>query len=98
VVLGTLVFFQTRSARFTGLGETAGLLAAAGFLVAGLFAFASLRWPSGQEKAVSPLYAADLLGGCAGSVAASLLIVPLAGMDLTAAAMAVLALMALILI
>ncbi|NPV04991.1 MAG: hypothetical protein HPY67_09690 [Syntrophaceae bacterium] len=97
-VLGTLVFFQARTGRFTGLGETSGLLAAAGFLVAGVFAFSSLRWPSGQERAVSPLYAADLLGGCAGSVAASLLIVPLAGMDITAAAMAALALTALALV
>jgi len=98
VMLGTLVFLQARSGRFTGLEETSGLLAAAGFLVSGVFAFASLRWPSGQQRAVSPLYAADLLGGCVGSVAASLLLVPLAGMDITAAAMAALALIALILI
>lgn len=98
VTLGTLVFFQARTEAFSGLAETSGLLAAAGFLVAGVFAFASLRWPSGQERAISPLYAADLFGGCVGSVAASLLIVPLAGMDMTAAGTAVLALLALILI
>ncbi|HQL89743.1 MAG TPA: hypothetical protein PLQ15_04005 [Syntrophales bacterium] len=98
VMLATVVFFQARSGRFTGLEETSGLLAAAGFLVSGVFAFASLRWPSGQERAVSPLYAADLLGGCVGSVAASLLLVPLAGMDITAAATAALALVALMLI
>ena len=89
---------QVRWERFTGLAETSGLLAAAGFLVAGLFAYASLRGVRDQERAISPLYAADLLGGCAGSVAASLVLVPLAGMDLTAAATAVLVLMAGILI
>lgn len=96
--LATLVSFQAWTEGFSGLAETSGLLAAAGFLVAGVFAFASLRWPSGQERAISPLYAADLLGGCAGAVTASLLIVPLAGMDITAAAMAALAFFALILI
>ncbi|OPY06566.1 MAG: Spermidine synthase [Syntrophaceae bacterium PtaB.Bin038] len=97
-VLAALVVFQARMQGLSGLAETSGLLAAAGFLVAGVFAFAALRWPYGQERAVSPLYAADLLGGCVGSVAASLLIVPLAGMDMTAAGMAALALLALILI
>jgi len=47
---------------------------------------------------ISPLYAADLFGGCLGSIAASLLLVPLAGMDMTAAAMAGLALLALLLV
>ena len=97
-IVGTLVFFQARTEGFSGLAETSGLLAATGFLVAGVFAFASLRWPSGQERAISPLYAADLLGGCAGSVAASLLIVPLAGMDMTAAGMVILALLSLLLV
>jgi hypothetical protein len=98
LLLGTLIVVQLRWDRFTGLFETSGLLAAAGFLVAGLFAYASLRGVRNQEGAISPLYAADLLGGCAGSVAASLVLVPLAGMDLTAAGTAVLVLMAAILI
>ncbi len=51
-----------------------------------------------QEKAISPLYAADLFGGCLGSVAASLFMVPLIGMDMTAAAMVGLALAAVLLI
>lgn len=98
VALGTVVYFQVRSEGFSGLEATSGLLAAAGFLVAGVFAYTGLRWASGQENAISPLYAADLFGGCIGSVAASLLIVPLAGMDMTAAAMVVLSLAALLLV
>jgi len=98
ILLGTLAFFQTRISLFTDLAETAGLLAAAGFLVAGVFAYASFRRVPDQEKAISPLYAADLFGGCLGSVAASLFMVPLFGMDLTAAAMVILSLAALLLV
>jgi len=98
VLLGTLAFFQARIGLFTGLAETAGLLAAAGFLVAGVFAYASFRRVPDPEKVISPLYAADLFGGCLGSIAASLLLVPLAGMDVTAAAMVGLVLLALLLI
>lgn len=98
MLLGTLAFFQARIGRFAELAETAGLLAAAGFLVAGVFAYASLRGAPDQEKAISPLYAADLFGGCLGSVAASLFMVPLIGMDMTAAAMVVLSLLAVLLV
>jgi spermidine synthase len=97
-LLGALVFSQARIGLLTDLAETAGLLAAAGFLVAGVFAYASFRRVPDPEKVISPLYAADLFGGCLGSVAASLLLVPLLGMDLTAAAMAILSLAALLLV
>ena len=97
-LLGTLAFFQARIGRFAELAETAGLLAAAGFLVAGVFAYASLRGAPDQEKAISPLYAADLFGGCLGSVVASLFMVPLIGMDMTAAGMVILSLVAVLLI
>jgi hypothetical protein len=98
MLLGTLAFFQSQIGRFAELAETAGLLAAAGFLVAGVFAYASLRNTPDQEKAISPLYAADLFGGCLGSVAASLFMVPLIGMDMTAAGMVILSLVAVLLI
>jgi spermidine synthase len=98
MLLGTLAFFQARIGLFTDLAETAGLLAAVGFLVAGVFAYASFRRVPDQEKAISPLYAADLCGGCLGSVAASLILVPLIGMDMTAAAMVILSLVALLLV
>jgi hypothetical protein len=96
--LGSLIILQTRLGRFAGLAETAALLTAAGYLVAGFFAYASLRGVPEQEKVISPLYAADLLGGCIGSVTASLILVPLLGMDMTAAGMIGLSLLALLLI
>jgi spermidine synthase len=98
MLLGTLAFFQAQIGRFAELAETAGLLAAAGFFVAGVFAYASLRGAPDQEKAISPLYAVDLFGGCLGSVAASLFMVPLIGMDITAAAMVILSLAAMLLV
>ena len=98
MLLGFLVVLQTGLGRFAGLAETAVLLAAAGYLVAGIFAYASLRGVPEQEKVISPLYAADLMGGCVGSVAASMILVPLLGMDITAMGMTGLSLLALILI
>ena len=55
-----------------------------GFLVAALFAYASLHGAPEQRGVVSPLYAADLLGGCAGSILGSLFMVPFLGMAATA--------------
>jgi spermidine synthase len=98
MLLGTLAFFRARIGLITDLAETAGLLAAVGLLVAGVFAYASFRRVPDPEKLISPLYAADLFGGCLGSIAASLFMVPLIGMDMTAAAMVGLALLALLLI
>jgi len=66
-----------------GILPIAFLLAAAGFLVAGIFAYASLHNIDDQKKIVSPLYAADLIGGCLGSLLGSLVFIPLAGMDIT---------------
>jgi hypothetical protein len=98
MLLASLVALQSRLGLLTGLAETAALLAAAGCLVAGIFAYASIHGAPEQEKVISPLYAADLFGGCVGSIAASLVMVPLLGMDLTAAGMVALALLAVLLI
>ncbi len=98
ILLGICAVLQTRFGWIAGLAETAGLLAFTGFLVAGIFAYASLRGSPEQEKVISPLYAADLFGGCLGSLAASLVMIPLFGMDVTAAGMAVLSFVAALLI
>ncbi len=68
----------------TGLTETTGFLLATGFLVAAMFAYASLEGACDQRELVSPLSAADLLGGCLGTLAASLLLIPIAGMAASA--------------
>ncbi len=59
---------------------TGALLFAAGALTGGPFAYAGLCSGEGQRMAVAPLYAADLLGGCIGSIAGGLCLMPLLGM------------------
>jgi spermidine synthase len=60
------------------------LLALTGCFVAGTFAYASLVFAGDQGNVVAPLYAADLIGGCVGSLIASLVLAPLAGLMWTA--------------
>ena len=62
--------------------EISCLLAATGF-VAGIFAYASLYAIEDQKNLISTLYSADLIGGCLGSLIGSLILIPLAGMDVT---------------
>jgi spermidine synthase len=81
-----------------GLAQTSCLLAAAGFLVAGIFAYASLHEIEEQKNVISPLYSADLIGGCLGSLLGSLVLIPLAGMDVTARGMLLLAAFSLLLV
>lgn len=75
---------QIGSDRDAGLLKVLGFLVLSGFFVACLFAYASLRADADQAVAVSPLYAADLIGGCMGSIVASLVLAPLAGLAWTA--------------
>lgn len=86
---------RVRNGSLGGVVETALLLAAAGFLVAGVFAFASLQVPGERHRAIAPLYGADLLGGCLGSLAGSLLLIPFVGLDTSAFLMAPVSLLAL---
>jgi spermidine synthase len=81
-----------------GLAETSWLLAVTGFLVAGIFAYASLHEIEDQKNLISPLYSADLIGGCLGSLLGSLILIPLAGMDVTSRGMLLLAASALLLV
>jgi spermidine synthase len=80
-----------------GLTQTSLLLAATGFLVAGIFAHVSLHEVNDQKKVISPLYSADLIGGCLGSLLSSLIFIPLMGMDVTTQGMLLLAAFSLIL-
>jgi spermidine synthase len=81
-----------------GLAQTSWLLAAAGFLVAGIFAYASLHEIEEQKKVISLLYSADLIGGSFGSLLGSLILIPLAGMDASAWGMLLLAASSLLLV
>ena len=79
----------------SGIFVISFLLFITGFLVSGIFTFASLIGVKDQKTVVSPLYAADLLGGCVGSLVGSLVLIPFFGMELSAIMMTVLALAAL---
>ena len=81
-----------------GLMPTAALLAAAGFLVAGILAYASLYGVRDQKQVIAPLYAADLLGGCLGSLLGSLVLIPFLGLDGTIKGMLLLAAFSVLLI
>jgi spermidine synthase len=81
-----------------GLVQTSLLLAAAGFLVAGVFAHVSLHEIADQKRMISPLYAADIIGGCAGSLLAGMILIPMVGMDVTIRGMIVMTVFALLLV
>lgn len=75
----------------TGLGVTSLMLLAAGLVVGAWFGLAAAQWPGDRHRAASSLYAADVAGGAAGAVLATLVLVPVAGLDGSALLMAVLA-------
>ncbi len=81
-----------RAEALGGRGVPAVLLALCGAAVAAVFALAAL-----EGAGAGPLYAADLLGGSLGSLGASLLLVPFAGLDVTALAAAAVAALGLLL-
>ena len=81
-----------------GLLLTAGLLAATGFQVGGLFAYAGLCGVREQKKVIGPLYAADLIGGCLGAILGSLALIPIFGLAGTLKGMILLAALGILLI
>ncbi len=56
------------------------LLLLDGFLTAGIFSFACFYKTQHQQNLISQLYASDLIGGCSGSLIASLILIPFYGM------------------
>lgn len=98
VLLGLLTSIGIGWSSMAGLAETMGLLFVTGFLVAAVFAYASLEGVRDQGEVVAPLYAADLVGGCLGSLTSSLVLIPITGLATTAALMAPLALLSLLLL
>jgi spermidine synthase len=55
------------------------ILLLVGMFVSGIFAFTSLYKVTNQQIVITQLYTADLIGGCLGSLVASLLLVPIYG-------------------
>jgi spermidine synthase len=74
-----------------GLGGSSALLFACGFLVAAAFAYAVSYGAPDPQAVLGPVYAADLLGGCAGSLVAGLVTIPMLGLPATALLAALLA-------
>jgi spermidine synthase len=97
-LLCAAVVATVRTGAFSGLFPIASFLASAGFLVAGMFAYTSLYQIRDQKKVVSPLYSADLFGGCLGSLVSSLLFIPLAGLDVSTGWMFLLAVASILLV
>jgi hypothetical protein len=75
----------------SGLLGTSVLLAAVGAAVGATFGAGARLWHGDTRGAASALYAADLAGGAVGAVAATLVLVPAAGLDWSARLMAALA-------
>lgn len=69
---------------YAGLPFTFLLLLLSGFLVAATFAYTGLQEPDDQAASIAPLYAADLIGGGLGSLLAGIVLVPIAGLSMTA--------------
>jgi len=97
VLLCAAILWIIAGADAADLPQISILLSINGFLVGGVFACAGLQDTIDQKKIVSPLYAADLLGGCLGSLLASLALIPLAGMDVTSWMMLILSSLSLLL-
>ena len=97
-LLGVAVIGSVQGMLPGGLITTALLIAAAGFLVAGVLAYAGLYQVRDQQTVITPLYAADLLGGCLGSLLGSLVLIPLFGLDGAVLGMILLAILSALLI
>jgi spermidine synthase len=96
--LACLTAWSVSSPGGHGLWSRALFLLAAGLLTGAIFAFASLRRVENQAVVVAPLYAADLLGGFAGSLAGSLFLIPLLGLPASVLLVGLLAVLALLLV
>jgi spermidine synthase len=79
-VLSILIGWSIQSGLGTGLAGCFGFLIITGFLVSGIFAYAALKEPDDQFTAIAPLYVADLIGGCLGSLLTSMVLAPMTGL------------------
>ena len=80
VLLCAAIGWCINSGTGTGLAATLSFLVLTGFLVGGIFAYGGLHETEDQANAITPLYSADLIGGCLGSLIATLALAPVAGL------------------
>ncbi|MBU1699219.1 MAG: hypothetical protein KJ970_17965 [Candidatus Eisenbacteria bacterium] len=77
---GIVVALLIRQDGIFSLFHTSLLIFLDGYFVAAIFAYCGMSEAEDPGALVSPLYTSDLIGGCLGSLAASLLLIPVAGM------------------
>ena len=80
--LTILIYFVLFRDGGTGLFVMACLLAFSGFFTGALFAYTTLTDVAARHSLISPLYAADLIGGGSGALLGGLLLIPAAGLDI----------------
>jgi spermidine synthase len=80
--LTILIYFVLIRDGGTGLFVMACLLAFSGFFTGTLFAYTTITDTTARHSLVSPLYAADLVGGGSGALLGGLLLIPAAGLDI----------------
>jgi spermidine synthase len=78
-MLNVAVYYTIKSGSLNSLFSTSLMLALDGVFVSAIFALISLDKPEDRKKAMMWLYSADLIGGCAGSLTASLILLPVFG-------------------
>jgi spermidine synthase len=88
-IMNYLFGFYIKGNLLAGLPGTSLILFCTGFLVSGIFAFASFFNVKVQQDTISSLYSADLIGGCAGSLISSLILIPTLGMFTTGTLMGI---------
>lgn len=78
-LMGGALAFVTQTGYSADIWGSGILLGCTGVLVSGLFSY-SAKSKAGEEQTAVPLYSADLIGGVFGCLAASLVLIPGAGM------------------
>jgi spermidine synthase len=96
-VLSLLIAWRVSAGGMAGMLGSGAALFACGAMVAAVFGLAGLAAGS-DGPGVGALYSADLAGGCVGSLVASLWLIPLAGLILSAAICGLICVAALVLI
>jgi spermidine synthase len=74
-----IIYFLIKSDLMNSLTIISAAILLDGMLVSGIFSFISLYKVTNQQIVITQLYTADLLGGCLGSLVASLLLIPIYG-------------------
>jgi hypothetical protein len=95
--LSFLIAWRISVGGMAGMAEVGAALLVCGVMVAAIFGLAGFA-AGASGPGVGALYSADLAGGCVGSLAASLWLIPLAGLILSAAVCGLTCLMALLLV